>query len=381
MTRTKAARRLLCCVLLAAGASVSARGQSGAAKPPAAAPSPAPLFHIIFTPGEAVQGLSVSPVIMLPFECTSDGTVFVSMMTPPDFRGHFLTSVAPSGEAHTFRLDTVPDLFDVREADRFAFDGGVIFLVQAARENNQTRQGFVTSGGAQGEFTRNAAEHNFFAVMFDRTGKYQRTTQIQDTFHVIRLGVFPSGLFLAYGYDDTDRAPKLALLKEDGVFLEYLQIPDGDTPKEALAKDPRTKSAALFIAPVQMVGRGSFIDVVQDKTAFPVLEVNEAGAIRPIAARLPDGAQINNLLPSDEQLYARINEMGDGSIYEFSSLDGSVMRRFQVGDDESGADIACVHEGKFLSFQHGTGALIPLVGTAEPMPLAEKQGGRAQPDN
>jgi hypothetical protein len=44
------------------------------------------------------------------------------------------------------------------------------------------------------------------------------------------------------------------------------------------------------------------------------------------------------------------------------------LRRFET---DNAAGIACAHDGKFLSFDHGDGKLVPLVGTAE---LSRKTG-------
>jgi|GEM_PF-6299890 len=359
---------LLAGALLAIGLSVAAGGQAGpgekATEPQRAA---APLFRISFQRGEAVQGLSASPVIIPPFQCTSDGTVFISMLRPPDFQGQILTSVSTSREARAFELSQVPELFDLSEVSHYASDSGVVFLVRAAHKNDQTKQGFVTSDGTRGEFPRNATEHSFFIVTFDRAGKYTKTVQVENSFRILRLGAFPSGLLLAYGYAEEDSSPRLALLKDDGTLLKFIQVPDGVAPQAALAKDAKAKSAARFIAPVQMVGRGGLIYLVQNKTSFPILEVSEAGAARPIGPQLPAGVQINMLVSSDDDLYARVGETSEGSIYELSSEDGTVIKRFEVVNDESGADIACIHDGKFLSFEHGSGTLIPLVGTPEPV--------------
>jgi hypothetical protein len=57
------------------------------------------------------------------------------------------------------------------------------------------------------------------------------------------------------------------------------------------------------------------------------------------------------------------------AVYEIDAQTGGVLRRFAT-DDAPG--IACVHEGKFFSFDHGEGRLVPLVGTAEPSRKAEK---------
>src|ERR1700685_429714 len=354
--------------LLAIGLSVAAGGQVGpgekATEPQRAV---APLFRISFQRGEAVQGLSASPVIIPPFQCTSDGTVFITMLRPPDFHAQILTSVSTSREARAFELSQVPELFDLSEVSHDASDSGVVFLVRATRKDDQTKQGFVTSDGTTGEFSRNAAEHHLFIVSFDRAGKYTKTVQADDSFRILRLAAFPSGMLLAYGYAEEDGSPRLALLKDDGTLLKYIQIPDRAAPQAALEKDAKVKSAARFIAPVQEGGRGSLIYVAQNKTSFPILEVSEAGSARPIGPRLPEGIQIKMLIASDGAPYARVGETSKGSIYELSSEDGAVIRRFEVVNDESGADIACIHDGKFLSFEHGSGTLIPLVGTPEPV--------------
>lgn len=80
---------------------------------------------------------------------------------------------------------------------------------------------------------------------------------------------------------------------------------------------------------------------------------------------LPNGTQINMLIPSDVNLYARVSEAGGSSIHELSSQDGSVLRRFQVGKNESGAAVACVNDGKFISFREVEGRLVPLSGIPE----------------
>jgi hypothetical protein len=157
------------------------------------------------------------------------------------------------------------------------------------------------------------------------------------------------------------------MLKDDGALLKFLEVPKGDVPESAFGtKDASGKGPAMYVAPVQFVGQGHFIYLVQNKTKFPLLEVNEAGAIRTIQPKLPEGVQINTLVPSDENLYARVTEVQDGSIYELNTQEGTVLRRFQVDNSESGADVACVHDGRFLSFEHNDGKLVPLVGAAEP---------------
>ena len=333
-----------------------------------------PLFQISFESGEPVPGIGAMPAVQLPFECTSDGTVFINMIqaigtgNPPRNLSPYspsllVTSVSRSREAHSFPLDQVPDLYDLQELTYYASESKVIFLVRAAREN---KQGQVASSDAGSAASRSASEHHFYIVMFSRLGNFERTIQLEDTFRLTRVGLFPSGMFLAYGFDQADHSPKLAMLKDDGTLLKFLELPKSDVPQSALGSKPDSESgASVYIAPVQFVGQGHSIYMVQNRTTFPLLEVNEAGAIRSINPRLPNGVRINMIVPSDADIYARVNEIQDGSIYELDSQVGTIIRRFRVGDNESGADVACVHDGNFLSFKHGDGKLVPLVGVAE----------------
>lgn len=375
-------------LLLAVLSSALGNGQNAPGNAPGPQGAGVPTFTIAFQRGEPVSGIS-SPALRLPFQCTSDGAVFISMLQLQsgviDPRKQLLVSVAPSREAHVFRVDQVPDLYDLREVDHFASESGVVFLVEAARESNETKQGFVTSDGTKGEFKRNAAEHHFYVVTFNREGKHQKTVQIEDAFHFQHLGAFPSGTFLMYGYtgdfDSPDHPPKLALFKDDGTLIKYLQIPDGDAPESALNQGARGKGPAVFVAPVQFAAYGNSLIIVQNKTRFPLLLVSEGGGIRAVRPKLPEENQIAMLIPSDENLYARVDGSGAGSIYELDAQTGAVLKSFRVRSHESGADVACVHDGKFLSFEHGEDNLIPLVGTAEPAPSAEKRGEVVSPAN
>ena len=375
--------------LLAIGLSLSTQGRAKPkTKPPLPKPAPAPLYSISFERKDAVGGINASPAIKLPFECTSDGTVFVDMVPlgaqihPPSYAPPplLLTSVSPAGHANSFPLDQVTEqLFDVREIDHYAAESEVIFLIRAAKENKPEKQTYTKEDGTQGETTKNTADRNLYVVIFDREGQHKKTMEIDGSFTIQRIGVFPSGDFLAFGYDEKEHSPKLAMLKDDGTLMRSLQIPKGAAPesmfgtRDGNAKEEGAKDAAVRIAPTQFLPNSHSIIVVQNKTAFPLLEVNESGAITAVPAKLPKGMMIDALIASDQSLYARVNPATDGSIYEIAAHDGTVLRRFDRSDGRSAAAVACVHDGKFLSFEHGDGKLIPLIGTAEPAAPVQTQ--------
>jgi len=359
---------------------ISASGQKPAEQRTAvqSASSVAPLYSISFERREPVAGVAASPAIALPFQCTSDGTVFVDIMLqslPNSFPVEQLVSIPSSGEAHEFRLDQLTDLYDVLRKGYYASESNVAFLVIAASEDKQGKEAYITSDGTKHEVTRNLADRHDYIVIFDRQGNYKKKLQMDDAFSVQRVGVFPSGTFLAMGFDKQDRSPRLALLQDDAKFLRFVEIPKkGDAPETMFEmKDSAGKGVAVYIAPSRLVPHGVSILIVQSKTEFPLLEVNEAGMIRAIHPKLPEGTQIDTPIASDQNLYALVDPKDDGDIYELNAQDGAVIRRFALPDGP-GSPVACVHDGKFLSFEHGEGKLVPLIGTADPAASAKKQG-------
>lgn len=333
---------------------------------------PSALYQIDFQPGDPIPGIGAMPAVRLPLECTEDGTMFISMVQPlgngapprnlaPYSVSLLLTSISRSGEAHSFPLDQVPDLYDIVQISDYVSDSKVIFLLSAAHGSKQA------PAIAGGNDVKTPVERSFYAVMFDRQGNYEKTVEVDSTLHVSLLGLFPSGTFLVYGADRTDHTPKLAMLKDDGTILKFLEVPKDGAPESAIGpKNLGGKGPAVYFAPAQFAGQGPIIYLLQNRTSFPLLEIDEAGAIRVIKPKLLPGTQIETLVPSDRNLYIRMKDVRDGAIYELNPQDGSILRRFRVGKNESGADVACVHEGKFLSFEHSGQRLVPLTGSAEP---------------
>ena len=228
------------------------------------------------------------------------------------------------------------------------------------------------SGGRR-ESAKDRPERHDYLVVFDREGNYQKKTQLDSALRITHVSPFSSGSFLAYGYDVVDRGPKLAMLKDDGSLLKFLEIPRGDAPESvAQTKDGSGKGPAAYLAPAQFVPQGQYIYFLQADSDYPILRVSVGGAIESIRPKLPDGARIAALIPSDENLYAIVHSAEasgkpmEESILELNPQDGTVLRQLRVGKDESAFEVACVHDKRFLMFHHGEGQLIPLVGTAQP---------------
>jgi hypothetical protein len=339
----------------------------------------APEYKISFTEGQPVAGVGAIPAIRLPFECSEDGSVFIHIVQPANWGkppSNFsanslftlLASISTDNRAQSFPLDTVPGLYDIRQFDDYVSSTKVVFLLNATPEDKQAKSTYSDSTGQEHEYTNNTAPHHFYIVLFDRNGQYEEKIQVQDSFEISHIGLFPSGKYLVYGFSQTDQSPQMALLKEDGTLLQYVSIPKGDVPKSAKTTLNGTgKGPAIYVAPTQFMGQSGTIYVLQNNANYPILGIDPGGGVHVIRPELRKGLRISMLIPSDNNLYGRMNDTSSGSIYEFNPGDGSITRRFEVPNDQSGADIACVHGDKFISFKQVEGNLVPLLGKAVPM--------------
>jgi len=149
-------------------------------------PSVPPRYTISFKRGDPAAGIVATPAIVLQFECTSDGTVFVSFASvvpansglppPPGLPPMLLTSIPRSGNGRTFHLDQAPGLYTSEEIDHFASDSGVLFLVKASHENKPEKRAY-TVGKYHGEYTINTAEQSPYILIFNREGEFKRPFQ------------------------------------------------------------------------------------------------------------------------------------------------------------------------------------------------------------
>jgi hypothetical protein len=340
--------------------------QAGSRPPSAGAVEPPPAYSVSFERGRQIQGINSSAVVALPFQCTADGTIFVRFVsgapagiTPTPLQTSTLVSISPSGLPHSFLLGQVPDLHILSEVDHYAYDSGVIFLIRGTANST----GHDSNRDTPAE---RAATRHTYIISFDRDGRYQRTTEVDDRLRIQRLAVFASGIFLVFGYDPKGHAPELTLLKEDGTYLRSLDVPTGAMPNLAIGTEGAKQGVLVA---VEFVRLGSSVMVLQTQGDFPILEVSQGGTVRAVPNKLPSGIRIDDLVPSDGNVFALVkadrNSRHD-SMYEIRPQDGTVQRIFTMDDERDAAAVACVHDGKFLSLDYADGKVTPLVGTAEP---------------
>ena len=337
----------------------------------------APLYRISFERLDPVAGITASAALRLPFQCTHDGTIFVNFVAttpaglgikPPIFQPLIPVSFSPNGKGRTFRLDSAPGVHVSDVIDFYASDSDVIFLIRGSKDERTAASSYPSPESGRGS-SDNLPEEHLYLLCFSRDGEYRRVVELPETFRITHVGVFPSGSFLALGFDAKDRSAKLAMLNEDGGLLKFLQIPKEDVPKSMVGGKGNKRPGV--VNPAELIQGERAIIIVQNETKLPLLEVSEGGMITAVRPKLPEGEQIDAAIPADRNLYVIVNREKasggtGGTIYELSSSDGTPLRRFVIGDGHTETDVACVHDGKFLSLDYTDGRIVPLVGSVQP---------------
>jgi hypothetical protein len=241
-----------------------------------------------------------------------------------------LASIPRSGDGRTFHLNQVPDLHISEEVDLYTSDSAVLFMVKASRENEPQKRAY-TVGDYRGESTINTAEQSPYILIFNREGEYKRAIPITDDFEIRKLGMFPSGTFLAFGYDEKNKTPRLVMLKEDGTLLKSLEIPKKDAPESMLSDSNAPHPHSIL--PSQMVSRDHTIILAQTEGNYPLLEISEGGSITAIRLKLANGEHLDSLIPSDGNIFVVTRrdsqkEDSDEIIYEVKPEGGTPIRSF-----------------------------------------------------
>jgi len=288
---------------------------------------------------------------------------------PANLIARSLAGISTTGKVQRFSVAQIPDLQNIQEFGHYVSDTAVVFLVQAEKDSTRHTQDNDSSSAGSPPAQASGSNQRDYIIVFDRKGELKSTVEIDREVRVFHVGVFPSGNFLVYGFDDA-KEPRFSILDSSGALLESFQLERNLTRKSALDTGPDPKGLKVYVAPVQFVPFGESIIAVQPQTELPLLQFSDGGAVTVIRPNLNPGARIRELIPSDEKnLFVRVDDGKSRWIYEIDPDDGKAARRFRITDNQGDANVACVHEGQFLSFEHEeqgkTLVLVPLIGTPE----------------
>jgi len=312
-----------------------------------------------FKRDHVVPGLLASPALLGPLQCSSDGTVFMNSLVPPEFLHAELYAVSPSNEVHHFETARISDLYDVHVMDFFPSADSVALLVYATADKTQSEGKTTLSNGDQQERAAFTGTHHSYVVLFAPDGTYKKAVQVQDeSLDVRRLGVFDNGTILVSGVHRYSKEPRLALLATDGSLLRLLDVPSsfGDLYKRG---STGSSTGPTIVPLTQMVQVGSTIVLAAPNSRSPVLEISPTGTVRAVKLALPSKTDVlQSMIPSAGRWYVRLiseadggnTNPGDPALYQVDPTNGKLMEQFHTGAVNP-AEIACAVGGRFISME------------------------------
>ena len=310
--------------------------------------------------------------------CDSHGNPYVQVnrILPPN--SVQVLKFDPDGLV-TFETNKITDVVEPKWVSDFISDSELYLLVEGdTRTEQKTKK---TDDGKDEVYWDKTGEPKYYIAQFDSDGSYKGAIKLDLPFVPKKLSGFKSGNFLAAGLD-AQHVPHVALLDARGQWLR-----DIDFPKEKQEAAEKTSERALgTTAPPDFASmilseltsffpyQGNVL-YVRGRTGAPIYEVRAGGDASPVKIKAPDGYSVEYLLPSDRNWFVVSTEQGKftgakSRIYEVNPSTGEVIARYLAEGagqaksiTEGESDLACFHEGEFVSVRHQDGKLTVLHGT------------------
>lgn len=360
--------------------SASSVGQNTAAGKAKPAPPPLPTFDVTFEP---------DPKLSVPFEesgypalfssgCDSDGSPYVQVDRIISPRSAEVLKFDPKGIA-TFETSKISDIVEPKRMAHFVLDGRLYMLVEGDTRTEQHTRKLENGKDAVDWDTK--GEPRYYIAQFDPDGSYKGALKLDLPFRPMHLSGFRSGSFLTTGPDENN-VPKVALLDSGGQLLRYVEFPK---EKHATAEKSVSRSLGFSASPdlasMFLSGFTSFFpyqdDVlyVRGRAGAPIYRISAGGEAQAVTIKAPEGYSVEYLLPSDRNWFVVSAEQGKFAaaksvIYEVNPSSGEFLRRYLVEGagrsksvSEGQSDLACFHEGEFISVRHQDGKLTVMHGT------------------
>ncbi len=320
-----------------------------------------PAYKLSFKAGKPIPGVSASPALSIPMQCSPDGEIFVEEGLPPGFRQRSVVLLSSKG-GRGFDLNLVPDLYDGSLRSFFPSDSELAMLVLAAREKARRDDGGGTTVG------KTSAERNFHVVLFKPDGRYQSTIELSTPreMQYRKIGVLDSGEFVLLGYDGANRVPVIHLFSADGRYERAVSLPsamagDSEVEKGRAGDMQGAERAGATLSFWQFAMVRHRLILYDPVTASPVLEVGAGGFVREVPIASPEGYQLDGVLPGTSRWVARFrrkdialtgSEAKDSTsgsnnflLYDVNPGDGSLRMRLEPSPGQSVFDIACEADG------------------------------------
>lgn len=330
--------------------------------------APVPVVRLSLSEPKPVSGVSEFHAWTRPVLCGPDGTPFVSVMGPADYRTRPLYSL-DAGGGHSFTTAGAPGLYDITLISQFVGDSTVGFLVLATRDDTKrhTDTPVMPDSPSHDLYT---GEHRAFVIELDReNGQFKRIIELPKQYMFWRMAELGDDSLLTIAYDRVNSVPRLLVVDADGKIVRTLEVP------QSLTQNPQLKEGTSgdFLKQAKAEGTMSWwqfapvrkkILLYQMRSHAPVLEVGEGGAVREVPLDAPKGYTLEQVVPANDRWLMEFKRDGldtEGRavdahpesrnfvLYEVDPSDGSLRRQIDLVTGKD-FNIACEADGSLIGF-------------------------------
>jgi hypothetical protein len=314
--------------------------------------------------------------------CDSHGNPYVQVnrIVPPN--SIQVLKFDPDGLV-TFETSKITDIVEPKWVSDFISDSQLFMLVEGdTRTEQRTKK---TDDGKDEVYWEKTGEPKYYIAQFDSDGSYKGAMKLDLPFVPKKLSGFKSGNFLATGLD-ASKVSHVALLDSRGQWLRDIDFPKEkqEAAEKTAARSLGTNMPSADFASTMLSELASFfpyqsnILYIRGRTGAPIYEIHEGGDAQPLKLKAADGYSVEYLLPSDRNWFVVSTEQGKftdakSKVYEVNPSTGDLIARYLAegaggskSTTEGQSDLACFHDGEFVSVRHQDGKLTVLHGTPVP---------------
>jgi hypothetical protein len=287
----------------------------------------------------------------------------------------------------TFQTNKISDIVDPKWIADFAWDSELYMLIEG---NTRTEEHDTKNADGQDVvYWETKGEPRYYIARFDADGSYKGALKLDLPFRPKRLSGFASGNFLVAGID-AGFVLRLALLDSSGQLLRNIELAknikfakeeEGAAEKTAMRssdEEPPEVGGWMRYSWISFLPYQNDVLFVRGRTGTPIYEIDAGGQAHPVKIKSPEGYSVDYMIPSDRNWFVAFAESGKdfqakSVVDELSPSSGELLVHYLVEEAghteelaEGQSDVACFHEGEFISVYRQAGKLTVLHGTPTP---------------
>lgn len=313
-----------------------------------------PTYTVAFRGSQVVPNVTASPLIALPTECASDGTMYLDMIDPSDPRKQTFVGI---GDDTTTLFSTTAafNLHDTTVLGYSVSSSWLGVLLQAKKDAP-----LLDESGTENK------KLNYYIAQYNLDGDFKDSLRLPITGSILRFAIFSSGKFVVMSLAPGHVNATFTVLSRSGTILDVLKTPAflraSNWDRKANSALPFT-SATAFLGSVLFQPYKGDVLMWRSGTVGPIIAIQSDGGERTIPVATPHGYVLSDIVPSNDRLIVHFRpnsakkavtlNNSEFVYYEVNPIDGSLMARLMLSNGPSIGTIACEHDGTYISFHAG----------------------------